>query len=278
MDLNVYATNVKNSLALPDSCIKIKELNEDERSTAEDLAAVISLDPSLSSKLLKLANSALFRFPSQISTIKKAVNVIGGEAIYNLAMMEAARSAFSKLESDAINLRYFWMHSVYSGLIAKNLAKSMKIRGSERFFLVGLLHNLGQLAVAALSPKEAKACETLGEEQMPWERQQEVLGFSYSQCTAQILKSWHLPAQVYLPIEQYQDIQYCLNEDDAALIRIASLSSHFHLTDKDRNVPDYFDLTLLRSIGAEYEDIIDCLKFAQMESNGILGLMNPSLF
>lgn len=278
MDLNVYATNVTDSLALPDSCLKIKQLNEDERSTADDLAAVISLDPSLSSKLLKLANSALFRFPSQISTIKKAVNVIGGEAIYNLAMMEAARSVFSTLESDAINLRYFWMHSVYSGLIAKNLAKSMKVRGSERFFLVGLLHNLGQLAVATLSADKAKDCETLGEEQLPWERQIEVLGFSYSQCTAQILKGWHLPTQVYLPIEQYQDIQYCLNEDDAALLRVSSLAAHYHLVEKDRHVPDYFDVELLRSIGAEYEDIIDCLKFAQMESQSILGLMNPNLF
>jgi HD-like signal output (HDOD) protein len=278
MDMNAYANNVTDSLALPDSCLKIKQLNEDERSTADDLATVISLDPSLSSKLLKLANSALFKFPSQISTIKKAVNVIGGEAIYNLAMMEAARSAFGTLAGDTINLRYFWMHSVYSGLVAKNLAKSMKVRGSERFFLIGLLHNLGHLAVAALSADKAKACEAIGDDQLPWEKQIEVLGFSYSQCTAQILKNWHLPVQVYLPIEQYQDIQYCLNEDDAALLRVSSLASHYHLTDKNRHVPDYFDTDLVRSIGAEYDDIIDCLNFAQMESNSILGLMNPKMF
>ena len=278
MDLKDYAANVSNSFALPNSCLKIKELNEDDRSTADDLAAVIGLDPSLSAKLLKLANSALFRFPAQISTISKAVTVIGGEAIYNLAMMEAARSVFSKLESDAIDLRYFWMHSVYSGLIAKNLAKSMKVRGSERFFLVGLLHNLGLLAVAALSPDKAKECDETPEEQFPWERQREVLGFSYSECTSRILHNWQLPSQLYAPIEKYTDMQNCLDDDDTALLRIASLTAHYHLTDKDRNVPDYFDVELIRSIGAEYEDIIDCVKFAQMESKSILGLMSPRLF
>ncbi len=278
MDLNNYAANVTNSFALPDSCLKIKELNEDDRSTADDLAAVIGLDPSLSAKLLKLANSALFRFPAQISTISKAVNVIGGEAIYNLAMMEATRSVFSQFGSSTVDLRYFWKHSVYSGLIAKNLAKSMKVRGSERFFLIGLLHNLGLLAVAALSPEKVKACEKLSEEQLPWERQNEILGFSYSQCTSKILHNWQLPSQLYVPIEMFTDIQQCLDDDDSALLRIASLSAHYHLTDSDRNVPDYFDITLIRTIGAEYDDIIDCIKFADMESQSILGLMNPDLF
>jgi HD-like signal output (HDOD) protein len=76
---------------------------DDGRSDFEDISQLIALAPSLSSKLLKLANSPLFRFESQIDSLTKAVNIIGGEALYNLFIAETASSAFEHTSRDVIN-------------------------------------------------------------------------------------------------------------------------------------------------------------------------------
>ena len=87
------------SFALPDICVRIRSMLDDGQSDLADIGRVIALDPSLSSKLLKLANSPLFRFESQIDSLAKAINIIGGEALYNLVMAETASSAFEHFSS-----------------------------------------------------------------------------------------------------------------------------------------------------------------------------------
>ena len=120
------------SFVLPDICVRIRSMLDDDNTSLDDIGALIALDPSLSSKLLRLANSSLFRFESQIDTLSKAIAVIGGEALYNLVMAETASSAFEHFSSDVIDLKRFWLQSVYAGLVAKHLAKIARIRGSER--------------------------------------------------------------------------------------------------------------------------------------------------
>ena len=77
MDAYQYATKANGSFALPDACFKIKSLMDDESSTIEDFANVISVDPSLTSRLLQIANSAIYSFPGEISTISRAITIIG---------------------------------------------------------------------------------------------------------------------------------------------------------------------------------------------------------
>ena len=151
------------SFTLPDICERIRSMLDDGRSDLKDMSRFIALDPSLSSKLLKLANSPLFRFESQVDSLEKAINIIGGEALYNLIMAETASSAFEHFSSDVIDLKRFWLQSIYVALVAKHLAKMIKIRGSERFFLLGLLHNLGELLVAVQAPNLAIKCSKYDE-------------------------------------------------------------------------------------------------------------------
>jgi HD-like signal output (HDOD) protein len=115
--------------------VRIPSILDDGKSDLEDISRFIKLDPSLSSKLLRLANSPLFRFESQIDSLAKAINIIGGEALYNLVMAETASSIFEHFSSDVIDLRKFWLQSIYAALVAKHLAKIVNMTGSERFFI-----------------------------------------------------------------------------------------------------------------------------------------------
>ena len=96
--MNQFIEYATQSFTLPDICLRLRNVLDDPRSDMDDIAALISIDPSLTAKLLRLANSALFRFPSQIESITKAVSVIGGEALYNLVLAETANIAFKHFD------------------------------------------------------------------------------------------------------------------------------------------------------------------------------------
>jgi HD-like signal output (HDOD) protein len=77
--------------------------------------------------------------------------------------------------------------------VTKNLAITAAIRDIERLFFAGLLQNFGELIVAKISPALAKQCEAYNADVLPWQLQQEVLGFSYAEVSAELLKIWQLP-------------------------------------------------------------------------------------
>ncbi|WP_299083262.1 HDOD domain-containing protein [uncultured Paraglaciecola sp.] len=265
------------SFALPDICVRIRAMLDDNKSNLEDIGRYISLDPSLSSKLLKLANSPLFRFESQIDSLPKAINIIGGEALYNLVMAETASSAFEHFSSDVIDLKRFWLQSIYAALVAKHLAKMVKIRGSERFFLLGLLHNLGELLVALQSPDLAIACCNYDEKTSPWKLQQQVLGFSYANCSAKLMEFWHLPSQLYVPVMDLHNENKALKNKDVAIIYTAARAGIAMADNQLYSASQLISPLVLKFLKLEQEDLQDAVKFASMEADGVLGVMNPSL-
>ena len=263
------------SFALPDICSRIREMLDDDKSDLNDIGNIIALDPSLSSKLLKLANSPLFRFESQIDSLGKAINIIGGEALYNLVMVETASSAFEHFSSDVIDLKRFWLQSIYTALMAKHLAKILRIRGSERFFLLGLLHNLGELLVALKSPELAIECSKYSKEVSPWKLQQHVLGFHYTNCSANLLELWNLPAQLYLPVHNAHNENQALANKEAAIVYSAIRAGVAMANDHLYSVNELLTPKVTQYLNLEQEDMQDAVKYAFMEAEGVLGVMNP---
>lgn len=263
------------SFALPDICSKIRQMLDDDTSNLDDIGNLIALDPSLSSKLLKLANSPLFRFESQIDSLGKAINIIGGEALYNLVMVETASSAFEHFSSNVIDLKRFWLQSIYAALVAKHLAKIVKIRGSERFFLLGLLHNLGELLVALKSPELAIKCNQYSKEVSPWKLQKQVLGFDYANCSANLLEFWSLPAQVHLPVKDAHNENKALKNKEAAIIYTAVRAGVAMANDQLYSVNELIMPNVINFLKLEQDDIQDAVKFAYMEAEGVLGIMSP---
>lgn len=265
------------SFALPEICVRIRSMLDDGQSDLEDISRFIKLDPSLSSKLLKLANSPLFRFESQIDSLAKAINIIGGEALYNLVMAETASSAFEHFSSDVIDLKRFWLQSIYAALVAKHLSKIIKIRGSERFFLLGLLHNLGELLVAIQAPDMAIKCCKYDEKTSPWKLQQQILGFDYANCSAKLMEFWHLPSQLYIPVMDLHNENKALENKDVAIIYVAARAGVAIANSKLYSVNQLVTPLVLKYLNLENEDLKEAVKFATMEANGVLDIMNPSL-
>jgi HD-like signal output (HDOD) protein len=250
---------------------------DDHNSDIDDIGKVVAMDPSLTSKLLKLANSPLFRFRSQIDNIAKAVNVLGGEALYNLVMAETAKDAFSHFSGDDIDLRRFWMQSIYSGLVGKHLAKLLRVRGSERFFLLGLLHNLAELVITKEDPEKAAQCIDPEGNTPPWVLQKAIWGFTYPECTSAILKNWALPSNLYHPMEAANDEEKALANLEVALL-FTSIRVGFSLAcEPDKNALDRVNDIVLEKHGMDTSYLEDAIKFSHQEAVKMLSIFSPGL-
>ncbi|WP_077340964.1 HDOD domain-containing protein [Pseudocolwellia agarivorans] len=278
MNAHEYATQANGSFALPDTCFKIKSLMEDESSTIEDFANLISVDPSLTSRLLQIANSAIYSFPGEISTISRAITIIGTQAIYNMMLVDVAATAFKHFSNQAIDLKRFWRMSVFCGLATKNLAIKAGIRDIERLFVAGLLQNFGELIVASISPDLAQDCEKYSAEHLPWDLQKERLGFTYTDVSAELLKIWQIPEKIILPIRHYnQASSNEINKD----VKVLYLASRLALVDshpEEFSYDETIDESLCNALKISSDDLTNAASFASTEAENILNIMNVKFF
>jgi len=278
MNAHEYAIQANGSFALPDACFKVKTLMEDENSSIEDFANVISVDPSMTSRMLQIANSAIYSFPGEISTISRAITIIGTQAIYNMMLVDVAASAFKHFSNDSIDLKRFWRMSVFCGLATKNLAIKAGIRDIERLFVAGLLQNFGELIVAKISPELAKHCEKYSADILPWDLQQETIGFTYTDISAELLKIWQIPEKIILPIRHYNDAHSIqINKD----VKVLYLASRLALVDCHPEVFSYdetVDESLCQSLKITIDDLNAAQEFAAQEAESILQIMDSKFY
>ncbi|TPH12158.1 HDOD domain-containing protein [Litorilituus lipolyticus] len=278
MNAHEYALQANGSFALPDACFKVKALMEDESSEITDFADVIGVDPSMTSRLLQIANSAIYSFSGEISTISRAITIIGTQAIYNMMLVDVAASAFKHFENQAIDLKRFWRMSVYCGLASKYLAIHSGIRDIERLFVAGLLQNFGELLVAKITPDAAKRCEQYSADKLPWLLQELALGFTYTDISAALLKIWQIPEKIILPIRHFneaKDIQ--INKD----VKVLYIASRLALVDSHPDkftIDDLIDDSICDALSLTEDDLNHVADCASKEAASILTMMNPKLF
>lgn len=278
MNAHEYALQANGSFALPDACFKVKALMEDENSVITDFADVISIDPSMTSRLLQLANSAIYNFPGEVSTISRAITIIGTQAVYNMMLVDLAGSAFKHFENQAINLKRFWRMSIYCGLATKGLSIKAGVKDIERLFVAGLLQNFGELLVAKITPEVAQRCEQYSRDNLPWELQKLALGYTYTDISAELLKIWQLPEKLITPIRHFQHAQSNQINNDVKILNLASrlalLDSHSDLFEFDELV----DESLCQSLKLSRADIEQVIEIVLKDAESILTVMNPKLF
>jgi len=273
-----YALQVNGSFALPDVCFKIKALMEDENSDITDFANVISVDPSMTSRLLKIANSALYNFPGEISTVSRAISIIGTEAIYNMMLIDVASSAFNHFENQAINLKRFWRMSIYCGLVCKLLAIKVGVKDIERLFIAGLLQNFGELLVAKISPEIARCCEQYNSKNLPWSLQKLTLGYTYTDISAELLKIWQLPEKIIIPIRHFNQAQSNQINNDVKILNVASRLALLDSHNDTFIFNEIIDASLCESLKLSQLDIEQVVEIASEDAESILTVMNPKLF
>jgi HD-like signal output (HDOD) protein len=200
---------------LPDTVLRLQKLMADQHSNLDEMAELVSFDPVLSAKLLRTANSAMYRFPTEVETVTKAIQVVGTLSMYDLVIGHSVTKAFAACDRERINLEQFWEVSVHCGLLAKYLAEWMGQRQTEKWFVCGLLHNIGELVVRQAKPEYGIQCAELIKSQPPQQKQKEILGFTYFELGAALLQYWGIPDSLFTLIASLAET---LNPTDSSNI------------------------------------------------------------
>lgn len=272
-----YAQNVADLFALPEGYLKVKQLMDSDTASLDEVAEVILLDPVLTSKLLKLANSAMYNLPYQVESVSKALLVLGKTQVYNLILSIGIASACSKIDSSAIDLERFWEQSVNAALIAKFLAQCCQLKPHDRFYVAGLLHNIGELVVLHNDAEQANQCQNYSVEEKPWQLQQRILGFTYANCGAELLHLWQLPDSIVDPVALQHS--YSFDQKNKAqlilhlAVRLALANQHPEMY-STKQLVDPFVLELLRLTA---QDVIRAIDFCNTEGLFILSVLNPRI-
>ncbi len=246
MQLDEIVGNVQDVVPLPKAYLRIRELVEDPESSLDDITRVISNDPGLTSRILRIANSAYFGLTSKVDTIGRAVQVLGLNQVHDLALANAAVGSLAKIAPQALDIYDFWRRSIYCAIVARLLARRLDLRSGERLFVCGLLHEIGHLILAHRAP------ELFQELRTAWVRRQtplallerELLGFDYAAISAAVLEGWQLPAELVEPVRGHVDALTSLppaQVHDAAILHVAAIISRGAMwsTEADEPVPEF---------------------------------------
>ena len=181
--------------SLPFIYIKINEAVKNPRSSIEDVSEIISGDPGLTSRLLRLVNSAFYGFPSKIETVSRALAMVGTQQIRDLALATSVMSLFKGMPEELVSTESLWRHSLACGLAAKILATERREANLERFFTAGIIHDIGRLIIYKKVPETAQEmilrCKASKEPLYLVEK--EVLGFDHSDLGRKLAQLWNLP-------------------------------------------------------------------------------------
>ena len=200
--LEQLVTEVDKLVSLPNIYYRLEEAIVDPGSTAESIAGLLQSDPNLCARMLRLANSAFYSFPTQIETIDRAVNVIGLRQIRELVLTTSVIQAFERIPSEVVDMSKFWEHSVAVGVMARALGSRIKKTSPDQFYIPGLLHDVGRLVLYLKLPELMVDLLTRRESsaQSMFAMEQELLGYTHAEVGSRLLENWRLPQSIWEPV------------------------------------------------------------------------------
>jgi HD-like signal output (HDOD) protein len=224
---------------LPEVTTKIIQIVEDPRSTAKDLQNLIKHDVALSAKILKVVNSAFYGLPRQVSSVDRAIILLGLSTVKNIAVATSVTKLFVGREAGCVfSFKDLWQHSLACGVFAKLIAQAKGLENSDELFVAGLMHDLGLIVEKQVYPEELNNIVTrvCTEHVDLCQAEQDALGGDHQAFGTALAGKWKFPHLFQLttgyhhqPLktsEQYQDL--------TAIAHLADVLAHkkeigFHL-------------------------------------------------
>ncbi len=227
MQLEKIINDVAPLVSLPAVCIRLNEMVDDPSCSAEDMGRVINQDVALTARLLRIANSPMYGFSTQIDTVTRAVTVLGTKQVRDISLATAAVKTFQGIPNTLVSMQSFWEHSIYCALCARTLAMDCLRRQREAVFVAGLLHDIGELVLYNREPElSRRALESCKDESAGMEIQdaeRELFGFDHAEVGGGLAQRWSLPASLQECITYHHNPGWAKEHRvEAAIVHIAN--------------------------------------------------------
>jgi HD-like signal output (HDOD) protein len=174
---------------------EIETALQSQQCSLASLGEAIQRDPDLTARLLRLANSAFYGFSTRLSTVSEAVSLIGVQQVQELIVASSILERFTGVPEDFVNKDSFWRHSLACGIGARLLALEKHLPKPDKFFVAGLLHDVGRLVLLLQAPKSARQIYEIysGGRMLLREAETRALGFDHQQIGGLLLQHWKYP-------------------------------------------------------------------------------------
>ncbi len=228
LDLRALIEQSPQISSLPTIFYRINEAVEDPECSFVEIGEIISGDPSLAARLLRIVNSSFFGFPSKIETITHAVTIVGMAQLNDLALATTVVNQFKGIPKDLIDMKKFWFHSVATGLAARIIAVYRREPNADRFYLMGMLHDLGRLVLFLnLSEQMQKAISLYEKEGLLHVAENQTFGTDHAGVGGMLLEVWMLPEM----LQEAVSFHHIPNQSSrypvaAAIVHVADIIAH----------------------------------------------------
>ncbi|MBW1717996.1 MAG: HDOD domain-containing protein [Deltaproteobacteria bacterium] len=255
---------------LPHILLKLIDACKQDEENLKKVSKIIENDPSLSSKILNLVNSAYYGLPNRIEGMYRAVVLVGTNAIKNIAICASVYEVFDQTHGNSVfNLKSFWWHSLKCAVVAKLIAGKIHYTNPDEAFLSGLLHDIGKLVFWVNFPEQYRklleTCKDQPDLLLEGERQ---LGATHSEVGAWLIRRWNL--QSFLAdsiLYHHEPKNRILNALPLVqIVYVANALSHVQQQDEDYNIAE--DLC-----GLSKSQVEELLSLAEEELKNVADLL-----
>lgn len=207
---------------LPPIVQKLNQMIENEKVSLNQIAEVIEKDQVITSKLLRIANSAFYGFPKRISTVQSAIFLLGINVIKILIMTS---SIFEIIHKEDVGL---WEHSIGVAACSKILAGGISLKEPQEVATAGLLHDLGRVIQKVSFKEEYEKIKNLVEKgKDPLKAEEEVLGVNHAELGAFLLRQWSLPERLIETVLAHHELEKAKEfKKEATVVHLADVLIH----------------------------------------------------
>lgn len=201
--------NIDDLVTLPEIALRIAQMVDDPTSSAAAIGREISNDAALTARLLRVANSPVFGHDGKISTISRAIAVLGVRQVRDLTVGIAAIRTFDGIANELVTMESFWRQSVLCALAAGHIAARRQGGRHESPFVAGLLHDIGQLVLYKRAPELARQALLMSiyaaDEPGLCRCERDLMGFDHGVVGVRLAQKWGLPRVLQECIQFHHD-------------------------------------------------------------------------
>lgn len=243
---------------LPEVVAKVVTIVEDPKSSAAQLHRIVSHDPALVTRILKVVNSAFYGLPGQIASIERAIVLLGLNAVKNIAVAASLGQLFRGVKlCEGYTARDLWMHCIAVAVGSREIARAQKLPIADEAFLAGMIHDVGMLIAMQIHPEKLRqACERAAKDKVDFcAVERELTGYDHQQLGQALCELWKFPKSCQIVAGNHH-VPSVPGDDNRQLLSIVyiadtlacgSTGTGFPLTARNQSI----DEGVLREVGID---------------------------
>lgn len=271
---------------MPTIAAKVMQIVNDPHSSAEDVAKFISRDVALTSKVLRLANSAFYGIPRTISSVNSAIVILGFNTIRSLVLSASVLKVFpAKPGLIAFDRKAFWKHSFMVGIASRMLAqiyRKKKLVDMETAFSAGLLHDIGKIILEQYANEDyLPVLKAAKEKGLPlFMVEKSIIGMSHADVSGMLVDKWQMPNELRIPIiNHHAPLEDKASQDMAGIVHYANHLCHIKgsgCMDNETFAPFIQEIEAMLGLGVSQEQLLEELEKHILEAEPFFNLIEAN--